>query len=138
MNVTTRITLAAVLLATPAVAQMNMPMGGMGMGGMGAPAAPQAAPAAPMDMGAALPAGATGTVIGEVRAIDRDSNKITVAHEPIAEFNMRAMTMVVQATAPQLSGLAVGDRIKATVVRNGGAFAVQTIAKEPAAPAAAR
>ncbi len=138
MNVTARIAVAAALLATPAVAQMNMPMGGMGMGGMGAPAAPQAAPAAPMDMGAALPAGATGTVIGEVRAIDRDSNKITVAHEPITEFNMRAMTMVVQATAPQLEGLAVGDRIKATVVRNGGAFAVQTIAKEPAAPAAAR
>src|SRR5262245_33471626 len=87
---------ALVAFALPAAAQMNMPM-------------PAPAAGAPT----------TGTVLGEIRIIDRDSNKLTVAHEPIAEFNMRAMTMVIQATAPQLDGLAVGDRIRAVVVRNG-------------------
>ncbi len=97
------------------------------------PGAGQAQTQMPMPPAAAgADAGAvTGTLLGEVRLIDRDSNKITVAHQPIAEFNMRAMTMVLQAPGPALiADLKVGDRIKAVVVRNGGAFTIQTVEVE--------
>ncbi len=78
--------------------------------------------------GAAAQPAQVGTAIGEVRRIDLDANKVTVAHEPIEAFNMRAMTMVLQAPERALiDKLAVGDKVKFTVARNGGAFTVQAI-----------
>ena len=72
-----------------------------------------------------------GTAVGEVRRIDLDANKVTVAHDAIEGLNMRAMTMVMQAPERALiEKLAVGDKVKFTVARNGGAFTLQAIEVE--------
>src|SRR5688572_4157169 len=87
--------------------------------------------------GAVAQAPQVGTGEGEVRRIDAETNKITVAHGPIPELNMRAMTMVLQAPeAKMLDNLAVGDTVKFTVARTGGAFTIQAleVVKPPLAP----
>jgi Cu(I)/Ag(I) efflux system periplasmic protein CusF len=71
-----------------------------------------------------------GTAEGEVRKIDKSTKKITVRHGPVSGLDMEPMTMVLQVQdAAMLDKLAVGDKIKFTVRRGGGAFTLQSFEK---------
>ena len=68
-----------------------------------------------------------GTSEGEVRKIDKATKKVTVRHGPVSGLDMEPMTMVLQVADPaDLDKLAVGDKIKFTVRRGGGAFTLQS------------
>lgn len=68
-----------------------------------------------------------GTAEGEVRKIDKATKKVTVRHGPVAGLDMEAMTMVLQVADPaDLDKLNVGDKIRFTVRRGGGAFTLQS------------
>jgi Cu(I)/Ag(I) efflux system periplasmic protein CusF len=72
-----------------------------------------------------------GTAEGEVRKIDKSTKKITVRHGPVSGLDMEPMTMVLQVQdGALLEQLKVGDKIKFTVRRGGGAFTLQSF--EPA------
>jgi Cu(I)/Ag(I) efflux system protein CusF len=73
----------------------------------------------------------TGSGEGEVRRIDKAAGKITLRHGPLQGLDMPAMTMVFQAKDPALlDRLKVGDRVRFTVMREGGAFSIESA--EPA------
>lgn len=58
---------------------------------------------------------AADTVMGEVRKIDTENQKITLKHAPIKNLDMPAMTMVFRITEPkQLNGLKPGDAVAFT------------------------
>jgi len=68
-----------------------------------------------------------GTAEGEVRKIDKATKKVTVRHGPVAGLDMEPMTMVLQVgDETMLDKLKVGDKIKFTVRRGGGAFTLQS------------
>jgi Cu(I)/Ag(I) efflux system protein CusF len=68
-----------------------------------------------------------GTGEGEVRKIDKSTKKVTVRHGPIAGLDMEPMSMVLQVKeATMLDKLAVGDKIKFTVRRGGGAMTLES------------
>jgi Cu(I)/Ag(I) efflux system periplasmic protein CusF len=68
-----------------------------------------------------------GTAEGEVRKIDKSTKKITVRHGPVAGLDMEPMTMVLQVADPSvIEKLKVGDKIKFTVRRGGGAFTLES------------
>jgi len=76
--------------------------------------------------GAAAPAAAM--TAGEVRKIDAEQGKVTIRHEPIANLDMPAMTMVFRAQSPELlKGLKVGDKIRFHAETVGGAILVTHI-----------
>lgn len=89
-------------------------------------------PGAMHDHGAAQPATATDASAalseGTVRRIDRSAGKITIAHGPLANLGMPAMTMVFTAAAPALLERAgVGSRVRFRADRVDGAFIVTEI-----------
>ena len=104
-----------------------------------APGMPQAQPAAGHgDHGghgghatATATATATGIGIGgEVRRIDRDTQRITLRHGPIPALGMAAMTMVYRVRdAALLDGLAVGDTVTFSAEHVNGANIVTAIRK---------
>ena len=62
---------------------------------------------------------ASDTVLGEVRRINREQNKITLRHGPLTQLSMPAMTMVFAVSEPRLlDGLKVGDKVRFTVQQN--------------------
>lgn len=52
-----------------------------------------------------------GQGVGVVTAIDMAAGKITLDHGPVAELQWPAMKMAFGATAQQLNGIAVGDKV---------------------------
>ncbi len=67
----------------------------------------------------------------EVRAIDAEENKITLKHEPLAEFDMPAMTMVFRVTDPtKLEGVAEGDKIEFVAGNENGQMIVKDLKKD--------
>lgn len=65
---------------------------------------------------------------GEVRKVDMDAKKITLRHEPMQSLDMPAMTMVFQVKDPALlDKVKVGDKIKFSAEKVGGAFIVTHI-----------
>lgn len=65
---------------------------------------------------------------GEVRKVDKDAQKITVRHGPLANLDMPAMTMVFQvADAAMLDKVKAGDRVKFRAEKVGGAFTITQI-----------
>ena len=65
---------------------------------------------------------------GEVRKVDKEARKITIAHEPIQNLEMPAMTMVFQVQdAAMLSQVKVGDRVKFEAQKLGGALTLTRI-----------
>lgn len=64
--------------------------------------------------GAATPvASASALTAGEVRKVDVEQGKVTIRHEPIANLDMPAMTMVFRAEQPKvLQGLKPGDKVR--------------------------
>lgn len=65
---------------------------------------------------------------GEIRRVDRDAKKITIRHGPLQSLEMPAMTMVFQVKDPaMLDQVKVGDKVKFTAEKAGGAFTVTQI-----------
>ena len=70
----------------------------------------------------------TGRGEGEVRKIDREQAKITVKHGPITDLKMPGMTMVFRVKDPKLLDAAKeGQEIRFTILREGGAFWLQSV-----------
>lgn len=62
---------------------------------------------------------------GEVRKIDKETQKITIKHGPIQNLGMPGMTMVFQVKDPALLDKAqVGDKVKFKAEKSGGATIV--------------
>lgn len=67
----------------------------------------------------------------EVKAVDTEESKITLKHEPLAEFDMPAMTMVFRMVDPaKLEGLAEGDQIEFVAGNENGQMVVKDLKKE--------
>lgn len=65
---------------------------------------------------------------GEIRKIDKAAGKITIKHGPIKHLDMPPMTMVFTAKDKALLDKAnVGDKIRFTVVDDGGKMVVTDI-----------
>lgn len=65
---------------------------------------------------------------GTVRRLDAAGNKVTIAHGPLDNLGMPAMTMVFAVTGEaSLDGVAVGDRVRFVAARDGDGFVVTTL-----------
>lgn len=73
-----------------------------------------------------------GDTEGEVRKVDREAGKITLRHGPIGgDLDMSAMSMVFQVKDPSLlERLQAGDRVKATILKEGGVFYIVAAEKD--------
>ncbi len=70
----------------------------------------------------------TGSAEGEVRKIDKSAQKITIRHGHISGLDMEAMTMVFRVKDPSmLDTTSVGEKVKFTVRRVGGAMVLESI-----------
>lgn len=83
------------------------------------------------DQGGAASTSTSATLTaGEVRKIDVEQGKVTLKHEPIANLDMPAMTMVFRAQpAELLKGLQVGDKVRFQAQSANGALVVTQIQK---------
>jgi Cu/Ag efflux protein CusF len=71
---------------------------------------------------------------GEIRKVDKEGGKITIAHGEIKSIDMPPMTMVFTVKTPVLFGdLKKGDKVRFAVVREDGKLVLTEIV-----PAAAR
>ena len=87
--------------------------------------------AQPTPSTSAAAAGASAMTNGEVRKVDRDAQKLTLRHGPIANLDMPAMTMVFRVSDPvMLDNVQVGDQVRFRVENVGGQLTVTRI--EPA------
>ena len=67
---------------------------------------------------------------GEIRRVDKDAKKITIKHGPLQSLDMPAMTMVFQVRdLAQLEQVQVGDKVKFSAEKLGGAYTVTSIEK---------
>lgn len=65
---------------------------------------------------------------GSVRKIDKTAGKLTIAHGPLANLGMPAMTMAFRvADAGMLDKVKAGDKIRFTAERVDGAFTVTAL-----------
>jgi Cu(I)/Ag(I) efflux system periplasmic protein CusF len=65
---------------------------------------------------------------GEIRKVSKDTGKLTIKHGEIKNLDMPPMTMVFVAKDPaMLDQVAVGDRVRFTVVDEGGKMVVTEI-----------
>jgi Cu(I)/Ag(I) efflux system periplasmic protein CusF len=65
---------------------------------------------------------------GEIRKISKDTGKLTIKHGEIKNLDMPPMTMVFVARDPaMLDQVAVGDKVRFTVVDEGGKMVVTEI-----------
>lgn len=96
---------------------------GLAGGAFAASEAQQLVAAAPV----ATAASATLTA-GEVRKVDVEQGKVTIKHDPIANLDMPAMTMVFRAEKPELiKDLKAGDKVRFHAESVGGALVVTQI-----------
>ncbi len=72
-----------------------------------------------------------GMIEGEVRKVDTGAGKITIRHGPIPQYDMSTpMTMVFPVSKPDLmNGLAAGDKVLFSVIKDGGSLTVTDIRK---------
>jgi Cu/Ag efflux protein CusF len=72
-----------------------------------------------------------GMIEGEVRKVDTSAGKITIRHGPIPQYDMSTpMTMVFPVSKPDLmNGLAAGDKVLFSVIKDGGSLTVTDIRK---------
>ncbi|MGE7955149.1 copper-binding protein [Pseudomonas sp. NPDC089530] len=111
-------TLAALSLAAWAeeIPGMNMnDMPGMKMEGM------------PMKQEASKAPQATAE--GTIKAIDMQKQRVTIAHGAVPAVQWPPMTMAFAATAEQLAGLKVGERVTFTFRLEGGAASIVSISR---------
>lgn len=77
---------------------------------------------------AALPAAADGFVRGVIEEITTEPQRLTIAHEPIPNLDMEAMTMVFRIADPaMLDGLSVGQTIEFEASRVNGRLTVTAL-----------
>jgi Cu(I)/Ag(I) efflux system periplasmic protein CusF len=75
-------------------------------------------------------AASTAMTAGEVRKVDADQGKVTLKHEPIANLDMPAMTMVFRVAQPELlKDLKAGDKVQFRAESVGGALVVTQLQK---------
>ena len=77
---------------------------------------------------------ASGAVFteGEIRKVDQEGGKITLAHGEIKSLDMPPMTMVFTVKNPALFGdLKKGDKVRFAVVREDGKFVLTEIEPAP-------
>ena len=67
---------------------------------------------------------------GTIKTIDLDQGKVTLAHGPVVALKWPAMTMGFKATAQQLEGLKVGDKVAFDFRMEGSAATIVEIRKE--------
>lgn len=106
---------AVLMVAFAAGAQAQQSMEGMTMEGMDMSTS-KAAPSAHAE--------------GTVKAIDTEHGKVTLAHGPVAALQWPAMTMGFKASAEQLEGLKVGDKVGFDFRMEGGAANIVGIRKQ--------
>lgn len=72
-----------------------------------------------------------GMIEGEVRKVDTAAGKITIRHGAIPQYDMSTpMTMVFPVSKPDLMhGLAAGDKVLFSVIKDGGSLTVTDIRK---------
>lgn len=115
MNAMYKFAIALAMTAAAAAASAQ-DHGHAGHGGHGAHAGHQAA--------------ALAVVAGEVKKIDKETGKITLRHEEIANLNMAAMTMVFRAKSPDmLDQVKVGDKVTFSADRVNGAITLVQLQK---------
>lgn len=69
---------------------------------------------------------------GEVRKINKDTQKITLKHGPLANLDMPPMTMVFGVSDPSLlDAVSVGDKVQFVVEKINGGYVVTTLRKAP-------
>ena len=69
---------------------------------------------------------------GEVRKVDKEAGKITLKHEPIANLEMPAMTMVFRVSDPKmLDTVKAGDKVAFSAEKVGGQFTVTRMQPAP-------
>lgn len=84
--------------------------------------------AAPHPAGASAPASTTPMADGEVRRVDKELDKLTLRHGPIASLDMSGMTMVFTVAAPKLlDTVKQGNRVKFPAVKVDRAITVTAI-----------
>jgi Cu/Ag efflux protein CusF len=67
---------------------------------------------------------------GEVRKVDKAAGTVIIRHGEIKSVNMGPMTMAFSVKPPALlDKVAVGDKVKFSVVREGGDYVVTAIEK---------
>ena len=71
-----------------------------------------------------------GQATGVVTAIDTAAGKITLNHGRVAELQWPAMTMAFGATANQLKGIAVGDKVAFKFTVTGTTAKISEISKQ--------
>lgn len=75
-------------------------------------------------------AASTAMTAGEVRKVDADQGKVTLKHEPIANLDMPAMTMVFRVAQPDLlKDLKTGDKVQFRAESVNGALVVTQLQK---------
>lgn len=69
---------------------------------------------------------------GEIRKVDKEGGKMTIAHGPIKSIDMPPMTMVFTVKKPALFGdLKKGDKVRFAVVREDGKLVLAEIVPVP-------
>jgi len=91
--------LATVLLATACSKSEN-------------PAATAEMPPAATTMDGMAQSIKTATTRGTIKAIDTESGKITIAHEPVPAMDWPAMTMAFKATPEQIASVKVDQKVQ--------------------------
>jgi Cu/Ag efflux protein CusF len=86
----------------------------------------------PHQHGTPIAQAATGQLFdGEVRRVNRETNRVTLKHGPLQEFGMGPMTMSFPVTDPKmLASIKEGDRVKFSLKAQGDNLVITRI--EPA------
>ena len=101
----------SLVLTGPALAQMTMDHGKMGM-----------------DQGKMPMAAAPSMTDGEIRKIDKENGKVTIKHAEIKSLDMPGMTMVFTAKEKSLlDKIQTGDKVKFAVINDGGKMVITDI-----------
>jgi len=83
---------------------------------------------APAAASATTSAPAAEMAEGEVRRVDKSTNKVTLKHGPIKSLDMPPMTMVFQAADPALlDRVKAGDKVRFSARQDGGAYIVTDV-----------
>ncbi|TAM17992.1 MAG: copper-binding protein [Candidimonas sp.] len=76
----------------------------------------------------AVASGEVAMTEGEVRKVDKDAEKLTLKHGPIANLDMPGMTMVFRVADPKmLDSVKPGDKVRFVADRVGGLLTVTKI-----------
>ena len=79
----------------------------------------------------AMPSFAETFVNGVIEAIDTDRGRLTIAHDPLVDLDMEAMTMVFRLAEPtMIDGLTVGQAIQFVPGRVNGRLTVVQLRNE--------